>query len=156
VIARSLLTKAFPDSPRLRSELETAINTIDDVVEQATALKAQLDTLSAGLESGDFQPLSGLLTAVAGLPNRVGAVEFTGTDVANIRPIDGADPASLVSRGGAYTVFVAYGGKGITSARPTVPSTVVAIYFDTTLAANGKPIFNFKGAGWVDSSGASV
>jgi hypothetical protein len=33
---------------------------------------------------------------------------------------------------------------------------VVAIYFDTTLAANGKPIFNFKGAGWVDSSGASV
>lgn len=156
MISRSLLAKAFPDNPRLRAELESAVALVDAIQDQASSLKAQLDAIAADLGVGEFQSASALLTAIAGLPNTQGAVELTGGDAAHVRPIDGADPASLLTRGTAYNLLVGIGGKGITAARPTVPSSAVAIYFDTTLAAGGKPIFNYHGTGWVDSTGTAV
>lgn len=156
MITRSLLAKAFPDNPRLRAELESAVALVDAIQDQATSLKAQLDAVAADLGVGEFQSASAILSAISGLPNKQGAVELTGGDAANVRPIDGADPASLVSRGAAYAILVGIGGKGTTAARPTVPSNAAAIYFDTTLAAGGKPIFNYHGTGWVDSSGTAV
>ena len=44
--------------------------------------------------------------------------------------------------------------KGTTAQRPTSPSIGLQ-YFDTTLAANGKPIW-YSGSAWVDYSGTIV
>jgi hypothetical protein len=47
-------------------------------------------------------------------------------------------------------------GKGITAKRPTLTTTDAGvIYFDTTLAPDGKPIF-WTGTAWTDSTGAIV
>jgi hypothetical protein len=102
-----------------------------------------------------FQQSAPLLSAIAGLPNRVGAIEIVGDGQADVRPIDGTDPASIMSRGAGYTIFVGIAGRGPTASRPTIPTNAVAIYFDTTLAANGKPTF-WTGIGWVDATGAAV
>ena len=149
-ITRSLL-KDF--NPRLRAEFEALSDLLDNLDGRAAALKAELDAVETGI--GDFQQSSDFLTAISALPNRSGAVEATGDNGASIRPIDGADPASLMTRGAAYQILVAIAGKGITANRPTVPSGGTAIYFDTTLAANGKPIF-WTGTQWVDSAGTAV
>lgn len=154
-IPRSLLAQAFPDNPRLRLQMEAVLTLVDSIGSQAAGLQSQLDTIASELGAGEFQPLSAMLTALAGLPNKAGAIEVGG-GTASVRAIDGADPASILSRGQAYTLMFVIGGKGPTTGRPTIPSTGGAIYFDTTLAAGGKPIFNYHNTGWVDSSGASV
>lgn len=47
--------------------------------------------------------------------------------------------------------------SGTTAQRPTKNLWIGRMYFDTSLAANGKPIWVDKnGTGWVDGSGASV
>lgn len=49
-----------------------------------------------------------------------------------------------------------FAGKGATGSRPTLPATAIGVmYMDTTLAANGKPIW-WNGTAWVDSAGTSV
>lgn len=155
-LTRSLLAKAFPDNPRLVSELEA----LDDLLSQTNAngqtAADQIGTILDQLGDGNaFQPASSILAAIAAVPNRVGAVEILNDGSAAIRPIDGQDPASLLSRGASYTVLVGIGGKGPTTSRPSLPENAVGLYFDTTLAAAGKPIF-WTGIGWVDSTGASV
>lgn len=155
-ISRSLLARAFPDNPRLRAELESVADLIDSIEDQAATLKAGLDAIAAELGEGQFQPASDILSSLAALQNLAGAIELDGAGAATVRPIDGGDQASLLSRGAAYTVLLALGGKGPSSGRPTVPADAALIYFDTTLAAAGKPIFNYHGTGWVDSSGTTV
>ena len=44
--------------------------------------------------------------------------------------------------------------KGTTAQRPAVPC-IGLLYFDTTLNANGKPIW-YTGTNWVDATGAIV
>lgn len=47
--------------------------------------------------------------------------------------------------------------SGSTANRPTSMLWPGRMYFDTSLAANGKPIFvNKVGTGWVDATGAAV
>lgn len=47
-------------------------------------------------------------------------------------------------------------GKGTTAARPALTAADAgALYFDTTLAADGKPIW-WTGTAWVDALGAST
>ncbi len=47
--------------------------------------------------------------------------------------------------------------SGTTANRPTKLLWPGRMYYDTTLAANGKPIWVNKGAtGWVDATGAAV
>ena len=53
-------------------------------------------------------------------------------------------------------VLGVFAGKGATGSRPTLPATAIGVmYMDTTLAANGKPIW-WNGTAWVDSAGTSV
>jgi hypothetical protein len=154
-IDRALLAQAFPDSPRLRSELESAFDLVDTLRDQADSLEASLADVAAQIGADIFQPQNALLSALSVLPSETGAVVLTGPDTPDIRPIDSTDDASLISRGGAYRSLVRLGGKGATGSRPALTSTQAAIYFDTTLAANGKPVF-WTGTGWVDSTGASA
>lgn len=152
-IPRGLLAQAFPDNPRLRTQLEAVLNLVDSINSQATELQSRLDVIATEINAGSFQPLSALLSAISTLPNKLGAIEVTGDGETTIRGIDADDPASLLSRGTAYTVLVGIAGKGTTAQRPTIPTNAVAIYFDTTLG--GKPIF-WNGAGWVDATGTAV
>lgn len=47
--------------------------------------------------------------------------------------------------------------SGTTANRPTGMLWPGRMYFDTSLAANGKPIFvNKNGTGWIDATGAAV
>ena len=49
-----------------------------------------------------------------------------------------------------------YAGKGTTAERPgLLPSEAGAMYFDTTLAADGQPIW-WTGDDWVDAAGVVV
>lgn len=155
-IPRSLLAQAFPNNPRLRAELEAQVDLIDSITEEAATLKANLDSLAAELGTGSFQPASEVLTEISGVPNKVGALELKADGQADVRAIDGSDTASLLTRGNGYATFLALGGRGPTGSRPTPSSGVAIIYFDTTLAAGGKPIFNYGNTGWVDATGASV
>lgn len=155
-LTRSLLAKSFPNNPRLRAELESLDSFLDDTSNKAQGVSDALDGLTANLgDGGAFQTASPILDSIAQVPNRVGALEFTNDGDADIRPIDGQDPASLLSRGAAYTVLVGIGGRGPTASRPAAPANAVALYFDTDLAADGKPIF-WTGIAWVDSSGTLV
>lgn len=48
-------------------------------------------------------------------------------------------------------------GNGTTAQRPTTGLYPGRMFFDTSLGANGKPIWvNKTGSGWVDATGASV
>lgn len=152
-IDRSLLAQAFPGNPRLQKEMESAFDLLDTLNSQADAVRASLEEVAAQIGNDTFQPESSILTSVSALPSRSGAIVLDGGGSAAIRPIDGADQASLLSRGAAYTVLVTQAGKGTTGARPALSSSQAGLYFDTTLG--GKPIF-WNGTGWVDSSGASV
>lgn len=156
VLSRSLLAKAFPNNPRVRAELERLDELLSATGGKATTIGGLLDGLIADLgEGGKFQKATAILEAIANLPERVGGIEITADGSAVIRPIDGQDPASLLSRGVAYTVLVGIAGHGTTLQRPVPPAKSAALYFDTTLAAGGKPIF-WNGTGWVDSSGTAV
>jgi hypothetical protein len=154
-IDRSLLAQAFPNNPRLQKEMEAAFDLLDTINAQAATLEASLNEVAAQITTDTFQPESAILTSISALPAKTGAIVQTGDNLADIRAIDGADNASILSRGAAYTLLVTQGGKGPTTSRPTLSSSQVGIYFDTTLAAGGKPIF-WNRTNWVDSSGASV
>jgi hypothetical protein len=58
------------------------------------------------------------------------------------------------------TVFMllnALSSSGTTANRPTTFLFAGRTYFDTSLAANGKPIWRNKGnTGWIDATGAAV
>jgi hypothetical protein len=156
IFSRSLLDHLAGDNPRARAEFERLDSLLSDVNDKGQTVGDQLDGLLSDLgEGGKFQRATAILEAIANLPDRVGSIEIASDGQAVIRPIDGQDPASLMSRGVAYTLLVGIAGKGTTAQRPILPAKAVAIYFDTTLAANGKPIF-WNGAIWVDSAGAAV
>jgi hypothetical protein len=72
-----------------------------------------------------------------------------------VADLDALDPASLITRGVGYTVFMGLGGKGTTAQRPTVPVNTISIYLDTTLDPDGQPII-WNGSYWVNFSGAPV
>jgi hypothetical protein len=153
-VNRGLLDRAFPANPRLRAELEAVLDLVDSIGSEATALKASLDAISAELDDGSFQPLSAILSAIAELTSQSGAVVLDNNGTAAVRPVDGSDPSSIMSRGVGYATFLTLGGRGPTGSRPTPSTGTALIYFDTTLG--GKPIFNYANTGWVDSTGASV
>lgn len=156
ILRRDLLAKAFPDNPRLVAELEDVDEFLTSTSERATEARGLLDALIDEMgEGGKYQKATRILEAISGLVNRIGAIELTADDQAAIRPIDSKDPVSLLSRGAAYTVLVGIAGRGTTAERPVVPENAVAIYFDTTLVAAGKPIF-WNGDVWVDATGVAV
>lgn len=156
MITRSVLAKAGITHPRLIAELERLDDFLNSTSNKAATAREQLDSLLSDLgDGGKYQRASNILAAIADLPDRVGTIEVTADGQAVVRPIDSQDPASLVTRGAGYTVYVGIGGKGTTAQRPTLPATSVGMFFDTTLAASGKPIF-WTGTGWVDSGGNAV
>lgn len=56
-----------------------------------------------------------------------------------------------------FTVCNALTMSGTTTNRPTSMLWPGRMYFDTSLAANGKPIWvNKGGTGWIDATGAAV
>lgn len=153
-LSRDLLARAFPDDPRLVGELEELGQFLDDARAQVTDLLAAATDASdrlAAIESTGNQAHSNILDAIAALPDEAGAIELLGGDQAAVRGIDATDDASLVTRGAA----ISFAGKGATTARPTLSAMARSIYFDTTLNANGKPIF-WTGTAWVDSGGGTV
>jgi hypothetical protein len=88
--------------------------------------------------NAEVQPLSDLLTAIARLPaDQTGVVVKSETAEAAVYPLAN---------------FMRFLGKGPSTGRP---SGSPGIYFDTTLATGGKPIFT-TGTGYVDSTGAAV
>lgn len=155
-LPRSLLAKVFSKHPRLIAEFERLDDFLNDTSNRAASAREQLDSLLDDLgDGGKYQRASNILGAIADLPDRVGTIEITADGQTVVRPIDAQDPASLLTRGAAYTVLVGIGGKGTTAQRPTLPASAVGVYFDTTLAGGGKPIF-WNGTGWVDSGGSTV
>jgi hypothetical protein len=152
IFRRDTLAAAFPNNPRLISDLEA----LDDLLTSADTATAELRALLVTAQtqiaqlSGDWQPASTILDMITGLNGEAGSLELEGTDQVTVRPIDTTDGASLLTRARG----VINGGKGATGSRPTLGS-VAGIYFDTTLAAAGKPIF-WTGTAWVDSTGAVV
>jgi hypothetical protein len=141
--------------PRLRAELEELDQSIstaaDDAASASSAAKTAQAAAAAALAQ-DWQPSSDLLASISDVPQDVaGVIEIVQTDQAAVRPIDTDDADSLATRGGS----LAFAGKGPTSSRPALGSDIAAIYFDTTLAASGKPIW-WTTAGWVDATGAAV
>lgn len=155
MITRALLAKAFPHNPRLRAELEAAGDGIDaaqqkigDLLTSATDLQTRLQSL---LDAGS-QAHSALLDAIAPLSDaRLGVVEVVGQNQAILHEVDSGDDACLVSR----LHLMSYVGKGATASRPVLSAQRRAIYYDTTLAAAGKPVF-WTGTQWVDATGAVV
>lgn len=153
-LSRDLLAEAFPDNPRLRAELEEMARFLDDASAQVAELLASADDAStrlASLESEGTQAHNPLLDAISNLPDEPGALELLGGDQAGIRGIDSADDACLVSR----ALLISYAGKGATASRPALSAYRRAIYFDTTLHANGRPIF-WTGTAWVGHDGVAV
>jgi hypothetical protein len=140
MLSRQLINEAF-SNPRLRAEmlalakqLETTTATADTANATATSAQSAADQAN----SAQVQPLSDLLTAIAALPaDQTGMIAVVGTDQVAVYP--------LVN-------FMRFLGKGPSTSRP---SGSPGIYFDTTLAAGGKPIFT-TGTGYVDSTGAAV
>lgn len=153
-LSRDILTRAFPNDPRMVGEFEELDQFLTDAQEKATALLSAAEDAAArlaSLESDGNQAHSDLLDGIAALPDEAGAIEMLGGGEIAVRGIDALDDASLISRGAA----ISYAGKGPTTSRPTLSATMRAIYFDTTLNANGQPIF-WTGNAWVKSDGSSA
>lgn len=150
--SRDLLVRAFPNDPLLRAQFEALDELLSSTADQAAKLKEDLAAVAASLPEGAFQPFSELLQSLSEVPDSaLGAIEIVALDTFNVRPIDTADDACLVSRSN----LISYVGKGATGARPALSAQHRAIYFDTTLAAAGKPVF-WTGTAWVDATGAVV
>lgn len=155
IFDRSLLAKAFPDSPRLRADMETFADSFDDaqqkvadLIASATDLQSRLQTL----EASSAQPYSALLEAISSVSDSdLGVIEKVGTDQVILHEVDSGDDACLVSR----LNLVSYVGKGTTANRPALSAQRRALYFDTTLAPDGKPVF-WTGVHWVDATGSIV
>jgi hypothetical protein len=153
---RGVLQEAFPDNPRVRAALEKVDELLTATDENGKSLGDKLERLAAIVDDDTkYQRAHDLLKAIAELPNRIGAIEISETGLAVIRPIDGQDPASLLSRGVGYTLFVGIGGRGPTANRPPIPAKAGALYFDTTLDPDGQPIF-WTGITWVNANGVPV
>jgi hypothetical protein len=157
IFTRAVLEKSFPDNPRAVAAFERLDDLLSTVDDNGHTITDKLDAFIAA--TGDTetnQKASPILDAIAALPNRVGAVEVTEEGQANIRPIDGQDPASLLSRGVAYTVLVGNAGTGPTTDRPTFPLGYIGIYFDTTIDPDGQPIIRRTDGVWLNMSGVPV
>lgn len=154
-LTRSLLAKAFPDDPRLRSELENAGDAIDSAQAQLDSLIASATDLQAklqALQDAATQPHSALLDAISGVPDGdLGVFEKVGAAQVILHEVNSGDDAALVTR----QYLMSYVGTGPTTARPTLSAQRRAVYFDTTLAPSGKPVF-WTGVHWVDATGTLV
>lgn len=137
-----LSRQALAGLPRLlQAQLQQLDQAHDDTAslassanETATSAQATADVAA----SAQNQPLSDLLTAIAALPaDQTGFIVIAGTDQAAVYPLAN---------------FMRFLGKGPSTGRP---SGSPGVYFDTTLAAGGKPIFT-TGTGYVDSTGTAV
>jgi glucose/arabinose dehydrogenase len=157
IFKRSELEQTFKDNPRLRASFERLDDLLSTTNEDGQTALEQLESLKADLaDGGKYQHASALLTAIANLPNRIGAIEVKEGGEVAIRPIDSQDPASLMSRGVAYTVLVGTGGLGTTAQRPVLPQGYVAIYFDQTIDPDGQPIIRRPDGVWLNMSGVPV
>lgn len=151
IFSRSTLKRAFPDDPRAVSEFEKLDRMLSAVDSNGQTVADKLAALVIP-DASTLQPASALLDAVAGVPDdNLGVLEKTDLDQVTLRQVDSDDDACLVSR----LNLMSYVGKGATADRPTLSTHHRAIYFDTDLAANGKPIF-WTGAAWVDYTGTVV
>jgi hypothetical protein len=98
IFSRSLLDHLAGDNPRARAEFERLDSLLSDVNDKGQTVGDQLDGLLSDLgEGGKFQRATAILEAIANLPDRVGSIEIASDGQAVIRPIDGQDPASLMS-----------------------------------------------------------
>lgn len=118
-IPRSLLAQAFPDNPRLRAAFEAELSLLDAITAQADTLKQQLADLALSIGAGLYQPESDLLTGLADLPSRAGAIVLNNGGVPDIRPIDSSDAASLISRGAIGAYFASLGNYASDAAAAT-------------------------------------
>jgi hypothetical protein len=156
IFSRSTLKEAFPKNERAVREFEKLDRALSDVDDNGKTISERVADLEAAVGSGAYQPAHKLLDAISNLePGKIGAIEVKEDGTAIIREIDALDPASLITRGVGYTVFMGLGGKGTTAQRPTVPVNTISIYLDTTLDPDGQPII-WNGSYWVNFSGAPV
>lgn len=105
---------------------------------------------AAAFHSGMYVLANGVRALVSYIiPN----LDATGTVYTYSAITSGTDFAVTVA---APVLDVPNAAKGTTAQRPSLESYEVGfIYLDTTLSANGKPIF-WNGSLWVDSAGTSV
>jgi hypothetical protein len=157
IFSRGLLAKAFPNQPRLRGQIEALDDSLSEIDEKRQKVSDMLDGVIADFgDGGKYQQASAILDAIAALPSRIGAIEMAEGGEAKIRPIDGQDPASLVTRGAGYSVFVGIAGTGSTANRPVFPMGYVGIYFDTDIDPDGQPIIRRTDGVWLNMSGVPV
>jgi hypothetical protein len=157
IFRRSDLQKVFPDNPRAVASFERMDKLLSHVDDKGRSLFDRIDEILAAIgDNSRFQTASPLLDALAALPNRIGVPEITKEGEANVRPIDGQDPASLITRGGGYGVYVGIAGSGPTASRPVLPDGYVAIYFDTDIDPDGQPIIRRTDGVWLNMNGVPV
>jgi hypothetical protein len=153
IFSRSTLKQAFPNNPRAVAEFEKFDRLLSSVDANGQTLDDRIDAVATLLDGGaGFQPANPMLDAISTLPDDdAGVVEKVGTGALALRQVDSTDDTCLVSR----SKLIGYAGTGATGSRPALSANRRAVYFDTTLAASGKPVF-WTGAAWVDSTGAVV
>ena len=101
---------------------------------------------------------SGSTVKRASVPIRTkfsGTPSFSGTVEAGVQAVD---PNGIIymRQSSAWYALPQYAGKNTTANRPTLAASQAgALYLDTTLDADGKPIW-WTGTAWVDSTGATV
>jgi hypothetical protein len=156
IFSRSTLKSAFPKNERAVREFERLDRLLSDIDDNGKTLADRIADLEKVAGSGKYQPAHKTLDAITSLePGKIGAVEIREDGSAIVREIDALDPASLITRGVGYTVFMGLGGKGTTAQRPIVPPNTISIYLDTTLDPDGRPII-WNGSYWVNFSGSPV
>lgn len=153
IFSRSTLKRVFGGDPAAVAEFERLDALLSTVDKNGRTLAQMLEATLALIPEGEsLQPASAILDALAAVPaGGIGVFERTGLTTVILRPVDAGDDASLLSRVSAMS----YLGKGATSARPTPSAARRGVYFDTTLAALGKPTF-WTGTDYVDATGAAV
>lgn len=128
--------------PMLRAQLEE----LDETLTAAGGAAVEAQRLAAIARQAadtalnqEWQARSELLSAIADIDQAdTGLILIDGTDSVTVLPT---------------SAIVLNLGKGTTANRPT--DGQVGVYFDTTLAAAGKPIW-YTGTAWVDATGAVV
>lgn len=155
IFSRSTLKAAFPNNPRAVAEFERLDSLLSAVDGNGQSISDKLDAiLSAG--GGSFQPAHPILDALTKLePGKIGIVEVKEDGSAAIREVDSLDPASLLTRGVAYTVLTGFVGMGTTAERPATPPNAGGIYIDTTIDVDGYAII-WNGSYWVNFQGFRV
>jgi hypothetical protein len=129
-------------SPRARAELIELQDQLDATQGTAVDASSTANSAAAGvneLAAQSWQPASQLLQAISEIDDAdTGAILIQGTGEVSVLPLD------------SISVFL---GIGTTALRPT--PDFPGLYFDTTLAAAGKPIW-WTGSDWVDATGTVV